>query len=264
MRTRPAFRTLLLGTLLVSAVLPLGLLVMRSVAGGWFYPELWPDHWSFAAWRLWGDHHGRLARSLFTSVGLGVVTTMLATLVGWPIGRALAQLRGWRRALGATIAFLPIAAPPVALGTGLYLLALQAGTVGTLTGVALGHLVPAAGYVAMYYFGVFSAFDHRIEAEARTLGARPGQVLSRVTLPMMRHQVGEALALGFLVSWAQLALTLVLGGGAVSTLPVEVFAAFQAGQDDLAAAGALLLAGPPVIALGVVGMALIRAEAVPL
>lgn len=259
----PLPRRLLVIGLWLSATLPLGLLLIRSVAGTWFYPVLWPPQLSAEAWSSLLIGHARIWRAFTTSLALGALTGVLAVLVGWPIGRALAQLRGWPRALGAGMAFLPVTAPPVTLGTGLYVIALQLGLAGRLVGVALGHLIPAAGYTALYFFGVFSAFDHRIEAEARTLGARPSQVLWRVTVPMVRGRLGEAFVLAFLVSWAQMALTLLLGSGVVITLPVEVFQSLQAGLDARAAAGALLLAAPPLAVLGAVRLAMSRSGVIP-
>jgi putative spermidine/putrescine transport system permease protein len=68
-----------------------------------------------------------------------------------------------------------------------------------------------------------------------------------VLLPLLRRPIAEALALGFLVSWAQVALTLLVGGGAVRTLPLDVLAMLQAGQDQRAAVGALALAIPALL-----------------
>jgi putative spermidine/putrescine transport system permease protein len=88
------------------------------------------------------------------------------------------------------------------------------------------------------------------------------QVRLLVTLPLLRRPLLEAWLLGFLVSWAQLPLTLVVGGGLISTLPLEVFAYMQAGQDRYAATGALLLLIPPLIALAATRAAAGRTEAV--
>jgi putative spermidine/putrescine transport system permease protein len=259
---RPLTRPILLAALVISALAPLGLLLVTSVGRDWFFPELWPPSISLESWA--DAFGGRMAGALGTSLVLAVCTGIAGAVVGWPVGRALADLRGWARHLGAAAAFLPVAAPPVALATGLHLSALAVGVAGTPGGVFLGHLVPAAGYAALYFLGVFTLFDRRVEDEARTLGARPRTVLWRVTLPMMRRQVAEAFLLGFLVSWAQVATTLVIGGGRVRTLPLEVFAYLQAGQDRYAATGALLLVIPAVLMLGTVRFAVERAEATPL
>ena len=85
-----------------------------------------------------------------------------------------------------------------------------------------------------------------------------------MTLPAVAPVLAVAALLGFLVSWAQVATTLVIGGGRVRTLPLEVIAYLQAGQDRYAAAGALLLAIPALLMLGAVRFAVERAEATPL
>jgi len=259
-----AARGVLLPVLAISAAAPLLLLLLQSVSRGWFYPALWPAAFSAEAWRALGERAGRITIALGTSLSLAIATGAIGVALGWPIGRALADLRGWPRHLGAAAAFLPVAVPPVALAAGLHLSMLRAGLGGTMAGVLLSHLVPAAGYASLYFLGVFTLFDRRIEDEARTLGAAPVSVLWRVTVPMLWRQVGEAFLLGFLVSWAQVALTLIIGGGRVRTLPLEVFAYLQAGQDSFAASGALLLVVPPLLAFGAIRLAVARAEAVPL
>ena len=262
--SRGPLRPAMLALLALSALAPLALLLLASLGREWFYPLLWPPALTLESWGDLVGGSGRMAAALGTSLLLGVATGIAGTAVGWPIGRAMADLRGWPRHLGAAAAFLPVAAPPVALATGLHLSALSLGVAGHPSGVFLSHLVPAAGYTALYFLGIFTLFDRRIEDEARTLGARPRTVLWRVTMPMLRRQLGEAFLLGFLVSWAQVATTLVIGGGRVRTLPLEVFAYLQAGQDRYAATGALLLVIPALLMLGAVRFAVERAEATPL
>ena len=247
--------------LALSAAGPLLLLLLWSVSREWFFPALLPPALTGDAWaQLAGG--SALARAASASLALALACGAGATLVAFPIGRALARLRGWRRHAGAAAAFLPVAAPPIALGTGLQFFFLTLGLGGTAAGVLLAHLVPAAGYLSLYFLGIFSAFDERVEDEARTLGATPAQLLVHVTLPMLRRQLGEAFALGFLISWSQVALTLLIGGGVVRTLPLEVLAYVRAGQDRFAAAGALALTVPPVLALAAAHLAARRTEVV--
>lgn len=133
-----------------------------------------------------------------------------------------------------------------------------------MEGVLLAHLVPALGYTSLFFLGVFSAYDRRPEEDARTLGASRSQVWTLVTLPRLSKPLAEAFALGFLVSWAQVPLTLLVGQGAVSTLAIEVFASLDAGQDALAATGGLLLSVPPMLLLGAVAMGTRRTGTVAL
>lgn len=255
-------RYLLLLGLGVWSILPLGLLAVVSASGGWRFPSLTGADPGFGSWlALWNDSD-RLARSLLVSLGLASATGFLSAFLGFFLGRALSGLKGWMRVLGTGSAFLPVAAPPVALGLGLQYSFLRMGLGGTGVGVLLAHLVPAVGYGALYFLSVFSGYDTEIEEEARRLGANRIQTLGRVTLPLLRRPLLEAFVLGFLVSWAQVPLTLLVGQGRIRTLTVEVLSWLSAGQDPLAAAGALCLAIPPLLLMASISLAVRRAEVV--
>ena len=254
-------RSLLLTILAFAALGPAALLVLTSVSGRWLYPAVTPATLTAESWRSLLEG-GRLAEATWSSVTVASATAVLAVLLGLPAGHAISRLQGWRRHAGAAAAFLPVAVPPIALATGSQLL-LAADLGGTTAGVVLAHLIPALGYVSLYFLGVFLLLDPRIEDEAVSLGAGRAQIWLRILLPLLRRPVAEALALGFLVSWAQVPLTLIIGGGAVRTLPVEVLAFVRAGQDRYAATGALLLIVPAAAAI-LLGLAARRSEPAPL
>ena len=73
---------------------------------------------------------------------------------------------------------------------------------------------------------------------------------------------GEALILGGLVSWGQVAITLLVGGGLVRTLPVELMSIVQSGDDRVAALAALMLSMPPMLAIGLLTMGARRTGAI--
>ncbi len=240
-------RRLAIAALTVSALAPLVLLGVWSVGDRWFFPALLPPRLTAGAWKaLLG---GQLGIDVIVSGVVASATAAIACALALPVGRAMARLSGWRRRVAAAVAFLPVAAPPIALGLGLQYAFATLGLTGTVGGVILAHVVPATGFLAIYFSGVFTALDPRIEDEARSLGARPLQVWTHITIPIVRSQIGDALALGFLVSWAQVPLTLVIGGGIVRTLPLAVYDYVRAGETRYAAAGALLLTMPPMLAL---------------
>jgi putative spermidine/putrescine transport system permease protein len=244
----------LLGKLLLSAVGPVLLLAIASIGREWFFPSLAPPVFSFDAWSAL-VRGAPLVRAAAASVTLATVTGAVAAVCALPIGRALARLRGWTSITGTALAFLPLAIPPIAIATGLTYALVRAGLGGTWSGVLLGHLVPALGVLALYYRGVFTALDTGFEDEARSLGASPRQVWLRVLVPILSRPIAAGWALGFLFSWAQVALTLLIGGGRVHTLALEVFDSLRSGQDRFAATGALLLILPAILVLLVVGRA---------
>lgn len=243
----------LLGLLFLTTLLPLGVLAISSVGVGWFWPNVLPPRWTLDAWRelLSGTGRGRLAEATLTSFWIASGTGLLAVGVGFPVAQAMARLKGVWRAVAAGAAFLPVAAPPLALGVGLQVIFLSLGLGGSKLGVVLAHLVPAAGYVSLFLLGVLTVRGTALETEARSLGASPLQTLRHVTLPTLRRPLFEGMALGFLVSWAQLPLTLLVGQGVVGTLPLEVFSLVQSGQDPRAAVGSILLITPPLLLLAV-------------
>jgi putative spermidine/putrescine transport system permease protein len=253
-------RRALFALLFVWAVLPLALLLVVSMGQMWFFPGILPGGWTADSWLALASS-GRLRVALATSIALAAPAGLIAALIAWPVGRAIASAGRTARHIGAALAFLPVAAPPVALATGLHWSFLWLGLGGTFAGVLFAHIVPAAAHASLFMLGVFSTWDNRAEDEARTLGASPLQVRLRITLPLLRRPLVEAWLLGFLVSWAQLPLTLLVGGGLIATLPLEVFAYMQAGQDRYAATGALLLSLPPLIALAAVRVTAGRTEA---
>lgn len=242
----PILRAVALVALLLSAIVPLALLITWSLSREWFYPELTPHAWTGESWVALA-RGGPLARAVAVSVSLGTITGVVGCAAALVVGREMTRITGALRHLAVAAAFLPVAAPPIAFGIGLQYSFIRLGLAGTLPGVALAHLVPIIGFLSLYFFAVFTAYDARIDEEARSLGATPWQVWTRVTLPVLRRPIAGAVALGFLLSWGQLALTLVIGGGNVHTLPLEVFGYVNSGQNAYAAAGALLLVGPPLI-----------------
>lgn len=257
-----AWRSSVFMALSVWALAPLGLLVVVSLSGGWRFPSLLGADPGLGAWRTLGGASGSLGTALGTSTIVAVGTGLSAAMLGLPLGRALSNLRGAWRVVGAGCAFMPVAAPPLALGVGLQYSFLSVGLGGGVVGVTLAHLIPALGYTSLFFLGVFTVFDREIESEARRLGASAWQVLARVTLPLLRRPLAEAFVLGFLVSWAQVPLTLLVGQGQVRTLTVQVLSWVQAGQDPLAAAGAVLLVAPPLLLMGAASFAFQRAQVV--
>jgi putative spermidine/putrescine transport system permease protein len=258
--SRP-LRVLLAAVVLGGMLLPLCVLIATSLARVWVYPAAVPVALDGAAWREIVTDPARRA-AFGTSVLLGVCTAVLATACALPLGRAAARGTPVVRRVVAILAFSAVAMPPVALGVGVQLSVLVLGLGGTVPGVLLAHLVPATGYLTLIFLSVFAQWDTRLDESAATLGANTLTRWRLVILPALRRPILDALALGFLVSWAQVALTLLAGGGAVRTLPLDVLALLQAGQDQRAAAGALLLAMPALLVVSATRMAARRSAAV--
>jgi len=240
------------------ALLPIGALLLTAFRPALRYPALWTEQMPPASTGYATLKSSFLAtlfvpsmvHALATSLVLAALTGLGATFFAFVAARVLNRASPAIRRIAAGAAFLPVIAPPIALGVGVQVFALQLGIGATFSGVFAAHLVPAIGYLTLFLLGVFTAYDLTVEETARSLGASPWTVITRITLPILKWRIVEAITLGAIVSWGQLGLTLLVGGGVIRTLPVELLAFVRSGDDRLGAAAALLLSLPPLAAIG--------------
>jgi putative spermidine/putrescine transport system permease protein len=229
------------------ALIPIGTVLLNSVASRWFWPSLLPAEWTLRAWSYVVSGNGGIGSALVTSTALALAVTGSAVALALPAARALAlhTFRGKRVVLFALL--LPMLAPPLAAAMGLHAVFLQLGLADSFMGVVLVHLIAAVPYATFVLAGTFSGFDPEWEAQARTLGANSWSVWTRITLPAIAPGLALAAILAFVVSWSQYVLTLLVGGGRVLTVPL-VLVAFQRGGDEaVAAALAIVFVTPPLL-----------------
>ena len=197
-----------------------------------------------AAWSRAGDVLPSAATldALRLSLVVATAAALVDLVLGVPVAFLLARTRFPGRTIVRAIVVMPLVLPPVVAGVGL-LAAL--GRRGLLGGPleALGITLPfsTAGAIVATAFVSFPlvvlateaglrSLDERLEGAARTLGASPGTVLWRITLPLLLPQ----LAAGGVLAWAralgEFGATLMFAGnlaGRTQTLPLAVFETTQ-------------------------------------
>ncbi|HET9435221.1 MAG TPA: ABC transporter permease [Candidatus Limnocylindrales bacterium] len=193
-----------------------------------------------------------LALSLATTSASLVLTVALGTPLAW----LLARRRFPGSALVETIVDLPIVLPPSVAGLALLLVFGRRGLLGgpldaigldvafTTFAVVLAQTFVAAPFYIRSARAGFAAVDADLEDAARVDGADDIGVARHVTLPL----AGSALAAGLVMSWAralgEFGATILFAGnleGLTQTLPLAVYAEFQAGDLDAAIAAAAIL-----------------------
>ena len=230
-----------------ACVLPFVLLIVYSVARWRAYPGFWPAESSLAAWRrLRGGAEG-LGASLALSLALASSVATAATAAGFLTSRVIAyhRLRGWLLFL----AYVPFVLSPVILGVCLLHVAVVLGVSGTSAGVAGGQFIFAYAFEVVLFSGFWNAETQAFEELALTLGGTPAQAFGHALLPLARDILLIGFFQGFLLSWFDYGLALVVGNGRVQTLTVRVFEYLGAGNVALAAVSACLLVLPPVVLL---------------
>jgi putative spermidine/putrescine transport system permease protein len=235
-----------LWALITALIAPLVPLALWSVARGWRWPDLLPPL-SIAPFAYAISPVSGVLPAVGTSLAVAGLTTFFAVLIGVPAGRALGLYRFRGRGVIELILLAPIVVPGLAVVLGLHGVFIGLGLTNRMTGVVLAHLIPVLPYVIIVMAGIFANFDRRLEDQARSLGARPSQVMWHVTGPAIAPGLAVGALFAFLVSWGQYILTLVIGGGRVETLPLLLFSFASAGRNDIAGAIAMIYVLPGVL-----------------
>jgi putative spermidine/putrescine transport system permease protein len=231
---------------------PLALMAVMSVGRGWFWPKVLPPEWSLRAWVYLAAPSSGVAGAFLTSAVIAALVAVVAVALALPAARALALHRFPGRRLLTLGLLLPVLTPPLAAAMGLHAVFLSLGLTDSVAGVMLVHLVPAVPYATLMLAGTFTHFDTDLEGQARTLGASPRRVWTRVTLPALAPGIALATAFAFLISWSQYLLTLLVGGGQVITLPLLLVGFVRGGDDAVGAALSLVFIAPTLLVFGAV------------
>jgi putative spermidine/putrescine transport system permease protein len=194
---------------------------------------------------------------------------LMAACISGALGTAIAVViprRGPVR-LGMEVAVaLPLVIPPVVLAVAWFQPFATINVLYTALGVAIAHAFMGLPFVYLNVAGALNSLDPQLGLAARSLGAKPAIVFFRITLPLVIPGVIAGMLMTLVLSLDELILAVFLGGGAVPTLPVTMWAQIQyVTSPDVAAVAAIattITIGAVVFAL-VVQLLLARRKRVP-
>lgn len=225
-----------------AAWLALAGLALWAVADAWRFPDPLPTAWSV---RRLGEAVAGAWRPLATTLGIGAVAAAVALAL---VVACLEHESRRRRPVQALwLLYLPLLVPQLVFLYGVQQLLVRLGIDGSWLAVAWVHLLFVLPYVFLSLSDPWRALDERYRRSAQALGASPGRVLRRITLPLLLRPVLVALAVGFAVSVAQYLPTLFAGAGRVETLTTEAVALAAGGDRRVVAVHALLQAVLPFL-----------------
>lgn len=156
------------------------------------------------------------------SILVGVVATVIATVLGTMIAIALVRYRFRFRSTVSLLLFTPMATPEVVLGAGLAAQFLLAGVEKGIGTIILAHTMFCISYVVVAVKARVSSLDPSIEEAGRDLYASPGQVFWRVTLPMLMPGIIGAALLSFALSFDDFIITN-FNSGTATTFPKFIY-----------------------------------------
>lgn len=161
--------------------------------------------------------------ALVNSLTVAVATTALATPLGTmaALGLATPDLPG-RRVLNGFL-LIPMIAPVVIVGVGMYFLFSMIGLTATFTGLVLAHTALAVPFVVVTVSAVLTALDRRLLWAAASMGATPFRTFRAVTWPAILPGIASGAIFAFATSLDEVVVTVFLAGPGQRTLPREMF-----------------------------------------
>jgi len=202
---------------LVALYLPLVVMVLNSFSG-WtlhWYSELFDDPTLFEA----------LGRSFLVAGSASLAATVLAVFAALALEKFVFVGRWPMRLLSTVSLMLPELVLSLALLSWFSVLHWEL----SLVTVVIAHVTLVLPFAILVIAARLTSMDASIEDAARDLGAGEWQVLSEITLPLLKPAIISAFTLSFLLSFDDFLVTYYTNGAGGDTLPVKLYALMKSG-----------------------------------
>ncbi|MFT3899594.1 MAG: carbohydrate ABC transporter permease [Gordonia sp. (in: high G+C Gram-positive bacteria)] len=161
--------------------------------------------------------------ALVNSIGVGIITTVIAVVIGTMAAYAIARLdfRGKKLLVGATLLIAMF--PQISLVTPLFNIERRLGLFDTWPGLILPYITFALPLAIYTLSAFFREIPWDLEKAAKLDGATSAQAFRRVIVPLAAPGVVTAAILVFIFSWNELLLALSLtSSDRAITAPVAI------------------------------------------
>jgi spermidine/putrescine transport system permease protein len=162
------------------------------------------------------------------SLKIGLVATLIATVLGTLMAFALARHRFRGRATTNVLLFLPMATPEVVLAASLLTLFLNLRVPLGYWTIVAAHVMFCISFVVVTVKARVAGLDPRLEQAARDLYAGELETFRRITLPLVAPGIAGAALLSFSLSFDDFIITNFVSGD-VTTFPKFVYVSAQRG-----------------------------------
>jgi len=177
--------------------------------------------WTLDKWLNVCDQQG-VCEAFGTSVAVGVVATLIATVLGTLLAIALGRYRFRGRGSTSLLLFLPMATPEVVLGAGLAAQFLAVGMPKGFWTIVIVHALFCLSFVVVTVKARVASLDPALEEAGRDLYGSGPQVFFRVTLPLLTPGIVAAALLSFALSFDDFIITK-FNAGQVTTFPLWIY-----------------------------------------
>jgi len=206
-----------------------------------------------------------ICTALGNSIKIGLLATIIATVIGTMLAFALVRHRFRGRAAGNMLVFVPMATPEIVLGASLLTIFVQGfSKVGLQLGfwtILIAHVMFCVSFVVVTVKARLQSMDPRLEEAAMDLYADGSTTFRRVTFPLVLPGILSAAMLSFSLSFDDFIITNFVSGD-TNTFPKFVYVSYLRGipaQANVIGFSLFLIAVLLVVGAQVIGS--IRAKA---
>ena len=170
-----------------------------------------------------------MCEALGLSLRVGLIASVVATVLGTMVAFALGRHRFRGRAATNLLIFLPMATPEVVMGSSLLTLFISLGIPSGGTTILIAHIMFCLSFVIVTVKARVASLDPRLEQAAADLYANELQTFLRVTLPLVAPGIAAGGLLAFSLSFDDYIITNFNASPSSVTFPMFVWGAAQRG-----------------------------------
>lgn len=182
--------------------------------------------------------------ALRTTIGVAIIATIVATIIGTFSAIGISELRGRKRSVILNINYLPVLNPDIITAIslmGLYgFLKLELGFI-TMT---LSHIMFCIPYVVLSVLPAVETLEDNMVEAALDLGATPSYAVRKVILPNIKNAIFSGALISFTLSIDDFAISYFTAGNGVSNLSMTIYAMARRGiNPSINALATIIFAG---------------------
>lgn len=194
----------------------------------------------------------QFSQYLFNSLLVATVAVAISIVIGVPAAYSLSRMEIPRE---SDISFWILSTrmiPPLAILVPLYIFYASVGLTDSLVGLTITHLLITLPMVIWIVKGFIDELPSSLEESALVDGCNRIQAFREVVIPLVMPGIAAAAFIGFIFSWNNFMLALVLTSGADKTAPLVIQSSMgylEINWGMLGAAGTITILPPVVLSL---------------
>jgi len=185
-----------------------------------------PQAWSLRWYKAVFNDAGWLL-SIKNSFIIGILSTVLATILGTCAAVGLARAEMPARRLITAILLSPMIVPLIITAAGVFFFYSDMGLANGFSGIILAHAVLGTPFVIITVTATLSGFDYSLVRAAASLGARPLQTFFDIVFPLIRPGIISGALFAFITSFDEVVVILFMAGPQQRTIPRQMFSGLR-------------------------------------